>query len=47
MRALRYPPFGWTAKTLANTKSNAKAALLWFGREEGLDSNGASMAPTW
>jgi hypothetical protein len=33
MQVLRHPPFGWTAKTLANTKANAKAALLWFRRE--------------
>lgn len=45
--ALRYPPFDWTAKTLANTKSNAKAALLWFRREEGLGSHGVNMTPTW
>jgi integrase len=47
MLALRYPPFGWTAKTLANTKSNAKAALLWFRREEGLGSDGVPMTPAW
>jgi integrase len=47
MLALRYPPFGWTAKTLANTKSNAKTALLWFGREEGLGSDGVPMTPAW
>jgi integrase len=45
--ALRYPPFGWTAKTLANTKSNAKAALLWFRREEGLGGDGVPMTPIW
>src|SRR5262245_14619346 len=47
MLALRYPPFGWTAKTLANTKSNAKAALLWFRREEGLGSDGVPMTAAW
>src|SRR5262245_4870391 len=47
MLALRHPPFGWTAKTLANTKSNAKAALLWFRREEGLGSDGVPMTPAW
>lgn len=46
MKALKYPPFDWTAKTLANTKSNAKAALLWFRREEGFGSNGVSMTPS-
>src|SRR3974377_27551 len=47
MQALHYPPFGWTAKTLANTKTNAKAALLWFRREEKLDSDGVSMTVAW
>jgi integrase len=47
MQALHYPPFGWTAKTLANTKTNAKAALLWFRREEGLGSDGVSMSAAW
>jgi integrase len=47
MLALRYPPFDWTAKTLANIKSNAKAALLWFRREEGLGTNGVEMTPAW
>lgn len=47
MLALLYPPFGWTAKTLANTKSNAKTALLWFRREEGLGSDGVPMTPAW
>lgn len=47
MLALKYPPFGWTAKTLANIKSNAKAALLWFGHEEGLGSDGVPMTPAW
>jgi len=47
MQALHYPPFGWTAKTLANTKTNAKAALLWFRREEGLNSDGVSMTVAW
>jgi integrase len=47
MSALRHPPFGWTPKTLANTKSNAKAALLWFRREEGLGSDGVPMTPAW
>lgn len=47
MLALKYPPFGWTAKTLANTKSTAKAALLWFRREEGLGIDGVPMTPAW
>jgi hypothetical protein len=47
MLALRWPPFDWTPKTLANTKSNAKAALLWFRREAGLGSDGVPMSPAW
>src|SRR5262245_2975107 len=47
MLALRFPPFDWTPKTLANTKSNAKAALLWFRREAGLGSLGVPMTFAW
>jgi integrase len=47
MLALHFPPFGWTPKTLANTKSNAKAALLWFRREAGLGSDGVPMTSAW
>jgi hypothetical protein len=47
MLALRSPPFHWTPKTLANIKSNAKAALLWFRREEGLASDGVPMTSAW
>ena len=32
MAALHHVPLGWVAKTLANHKSNTKAALIWFGR---------------
>jgi hypothetical protein len=45
--ALRSPPFDWTPKTLANTKSTAKTALLWFRREEGLGSDGVPMTRDW
>jgi integrase len=45
--ALRYPPFGWTGKTLANVKSNAKSALVWFGRKQGLTRDGVPMAAAW
>jgi Phage integrase family len=47
MLALRSPPFDWTGKTLANIKSNAKTALLWFRREQGLGSDGMPMTPAW
>jgi integrase len=45
--ALRYPPFGWTTKTLANVKSNAKSALLWFAEEKGIPRDGVPMTPAW
>jgi hypothetical protein len=34
-------------KTLANHKSNAKAALLWFRREHDLPLRGAPLSPEW
>src|ERR1700720_3890360 len=34
MAALHHVPLEWTPKTLANHKSNAKAALLWFAKEK-------------
>jgi hypothetical protein len=34
MVALHHMPLGWTAKTLANHKSNAKTALIWFAKEK-------------
>ena len=34
-------------KTLANHKSNAKAALLWFRNEQGLAPRGAPLRPQW
>src|ERR1700730_719858 len=36
---------GW--KTLANHKSNAKAALLWFRNEHALPLRGAPLSPAW
>jgi hypothetical protein len=47
MAALHHVPVDWTAKTLANTKSNAKAALLWFRKEQGISANGLEMTPRW
>jgi hypothetical protein len=38
---------GLTWKTLANHKSNAKAALLWFGKEHNLPLRGAPLVPEW
>src|SRR5713101_1804680 len=34
-------------KTLANHKSNAKAALLWFRKDHDLPLRGAPMRPEW
>jgi integrase len=34
-------------KTLANHKSNAKAALFWFRREQGLPLRGTPLHPQW
>src|SRR5260221_10552834 len=34
-------------KTLANHKSNAKAALLWFRQEHDLPRRGAPLRPEW
>jgi hypothetical protein len=47
MAALHHVPVDWTAKTLANTKSNAKAALLWFRKERALPSYGVRLSPAW
>jgi hypothetical protein len=40
-------PVGWTPKTLANHKSNAKAALLWLAKEKGVPEHGAPLLPCW
>jgi len=47
MGALHHVPAGWTPKTLANTRSNAKAALLWLTKEQKLPSNGIPLSPAW
>jgi integrase len=44
---LHYARLGVTAKTLANHKANAKAALSWFRNETGLPQHGAPLAPEW
>src|SRR5690242_10972484 len=40
-------PVGWTPKTLANHKSNAKAALLWLTKEKGVPEHGAPLLLCW
>ena len=38
---------GANAKTLANHKSNVRAALLWFAEEKNLPKSGAPLMPAW
>jgi hypothetical protein len=47
MAALHHVTLGWTAKTLSNHRSNAKAALLWFAKETGVLPHGVALLPTW
>jgi hypothetical protein len=47
MAALHHVPLGWVPKTLANHKSNAKAALLWFAKEKDVLPNGVALSPAW
>ncbi|MDO9563391.1 MAG: tyrosine-type recombinase/integrase [Bradyrhizobium sp.] len=47
MAALHHVPLDWVAKTLANHKSNAKAALIWFAKEKDVLSHGVALSPAW
>src|ERR1700676_4758014 len=47
MAALHYVPLDWTAKTLSNHRSNAKAALLWFAKDTGVLPHGVVLLPIW
>lgn len=47
LAALHHVPMNWTAKTLANHKANAKAALLWFAKEKDVLPNGVPLSPAW
>jgi integrase len=38
---------GANAKTVANHKSNVRAALLWFAQEKNLPKSGAPLMPAW
>src|SRR4249920_2623774 len=42
---LHHARVGVTAKTLANHKSNVRAALRWFGNEHGVPQMGARLTP--
>jgi integrase len=44
---LHHVPAGFTAKTLANHKSNVKSALLYLAREKGIPQYGAPLTPDW
>jgi integrase-like protein len=43
---LHHARLGVTSKTLSNHRSNLKAALRWFGKEEG-PQRGARLTPEW
>jgi integrase len=47
MAALHHVPLGWVPKTLANHKSNTKAALIWFAREKDVLPHGVPLSPAW
>ena len=34
-------------RTLANHRSNVRAALRWFGKEQGVPQQGARLSPEW
>src|SRR6266704_2304431 len=44
---LHHARIGMTYKTLANHKSNAKSALLWFRKEKHLPGRGVRLAVEW
>jgi hypothetical protein len=47
MAALHHLPLDWLPKTLANHKSNAKAALIWFAKEKDVLPHGVALSPAW
>jgi len=47
MAALHHVPLNWTTKTLANHRSNAKAALIWFAKEKEVLPHGVALSPAW
>ena len=44
---LHHARVGVTAKTLANHKSNVRAALRWFGKEHDVPQRGARLSAEW
>jgi integrase len=44
---LHHARVGVTAKTLANHRSNVRAALRWFGKEQGVPVRGVPLSAEW
>jgi hypothetical protein len=44
---LHHARVGVTAKTMANHKSNVRAALRWFGKEHEVPRRGMPVLPRW
>jgi integrase len=47
MAGLHHVPLDWVAKTLANHRSNTKAALIWFAKEKDILPHGVPLSPAW
>ena len=47
MAGLHHVPLDWVAKTLANHRSNTKAALIWFAKEKDVLQHGVALSPAW
>jgi integrase len=47
VRQLHHAQVGLTAKTLANHRSNVRAALRWFGEEHDVPQRAAPLTPEW
>src|ERR1700704_5382665 len=47
MATLHHVPLDWVAKTLANHRSNTKAALIWFANEKDVVPHGVPLSLAW
>ena len=47
MAGLHHVPLDWAAKTLANHRSNTKAALIWFAKEKDVLPHGVPLSRAW
>jgi integrase len=47
LAGLHHVPLDWVAKTLANHRSNTKAALIWFAREKDVLQHGVALSKAW